>query len=228
MDAHALLTSQGWRGTGHSLHATSDTVGLSRPLLVSAKNNTLGVGKKQHKTADLWWMNAFDKTLKGLDTSKEGQVVQTLTSGGLDMVVKGGAKYVGNGGGLYASFVSGGVLGGTIDEKILSSTEIAKATKREAKAQSKAEHPSQRKDARTETKEERKARKASKRAKRMQKASAGEESQSDSVNENGLTTTETKEERRERRRQKKLLKAGLGESGELLSEKSKKKKRRKE
>ncbi|OBT52950.1 hypothetical protein VE04_06725, partial [Pseudogymnoascus sp. 24MN13] len=77
MNAHALLTSQGWRGSGHSLHAHSDSIGLARPLLVSQKQNTLGVGKKQHRTSDMWWMNAFDKSLQGLDTSKEGQVVQT-------------------------------------------------------------------------------------------------------------------------------------------------------
>lgn len=72
MDSHALLTAQGWRGTGHSLHASSDAIGLARPLLVSQKQNNLGLGKKQHKTSDMWWMNAFDKSLAGLDTSVEG------------------------------------------------------------------------------------------------------------------------------------------------------------
>ncbi|RAL68151.1 hypothetical protein DID88_008861 [Monilinia fructigena] len=94
MNAHALLTSQGWRGTGHSLHHSSDTIGLSRPLLVSKKDNVLGVGKKQHKTSDMWWMNAFDASLKGLDTSKEGQI-KVQEGGGLEMVVKGGSKWVG-------------------------------------------------------------------------------------------------------------------------------------
>src|SRR5271168_2878782 len=98
MNAHALLTSQGWRGTGHSLHPTSDKTGLSRPLLVARKQNNLGVGKKQHKTSDMWWMNAFDKSLKGLDIAEEGKIVQTVTNEGLDMVVKGGSKFVGNGG----------------------------------------------------------------------------------------------------------------------------------
>ncbi|CAD6441979.1 5b26a05c-924b-4996-985a-563271f76093 [Sclerotinia trifoliorum] len=109
MNAHALLTSQGWRGTGHSLHHSSDTIGLSRPLLVSKKDNVLGVGKKQHKTSDMWWMNAFDASLKGLDTSKEGQI-KVQEGGGLEMVVKGGSKWVGGKGGLY-SFVRGETVG---------------------------------------------------------------------------------------------------------------------
>jgi nucleolar protein TMA23 len=40
--------------------------------------------------------------------------VQTVTSGGLDMVAKGGAKWVGSKGGLYASFVKGRCLSGTL------------------------------------------------------------------------------------------------------------------
>jgi nucleolar protein TMA23 len=62
----------------------------------------------------MWWMNAFDKSLQGLDTSAKGKVVQTVTTGGLDMVAKGGSKWVGSHGGLYATFVRGECLGGTI------------------------------------------------------------------------------------------------------------------
>ncbi|KAG0651461.1 hypothetical protein D0Z07_2054 [Hyphodiscus hymeniophilus] len=153
MDAHALLTSQGWRGKGHSLHPTSDTTGLSRPLLVSQKQNNLGVGKKQHKTSDMWWMNAFDKSLQGLDTSEQGKVIQTITSGGLDMVVKGGGKWVGSSGGLYASFVRGEGLGGTLTpdttEGSINEESIGKKRRREEGA---------------ESKEERRERKAAKRA----------------------------------------------------------------
>ena len=161
MNAHALLTSQGWRGTGHSLHPTSDLTGLSRPLLVSQKTNNLGVGKKQHKTSDMWWMNAFDKSLQGLDTSAQGKVVQRITNSGLDMVVKGGAKWVGGGGGLYACFVKGEVLGGTIELQ-----------KEEERSRSTREEPPKRKRKRDEgevereSKEERRARKAAKRAAR--------------------------------------------------------------
>merc|ERR1712230_235427 len=176
MDAHALLTSQGWRGTGNSLHPTSNTIGLSRPLLVSRKVDNLGIGKKQHRTSDMWWMNAFDSSLKGLDTSKDGQVIQTVTSGGLDMVQKAGAKWVGSKGGLYASFVRGEGLGGTISPEENSSTggeEESKEERRARKAAKKAMkaemvelvmEESRPIGSDSETKEERKARRASKRA----------------------------------------------------------------
>jgi nucleolar protein TMA23 len=192
MDAHALLTSQGWRGSGHSLHPTSDKNGLSRPLLVSRKQNNLGVGKKQHKTSDMWWMNAFDKSLKGLDTAQDGRVVQTLTNGGLDMVAKGGSKFVGNVG-LYASFVKGESLSGTITPE---ESERPEAAKKRRRVESVAE-----------TKEERRARKAAKRtANLLPPVSTDElvpttEEKEDTI----IEKAETKEQRRERRKQKKLM-----------------------
>jgi nucleolar protein TMA23 len=212
MNAHALLTSQGWRGTGHSLHPTSDTTGLSRPLLVSQKTNNLGIGKKQHRTSDMWWMNAFDKSLKGLDTTQEGKVVQNLTNGGLDMVAKGGARFVGNGGGLYASFVRGECLSGTITpEEERAGEEVVKKRKNGEDM--------------SETKEERRARKAVKRLRREQKSIYEEESVEEKVEEKG-TEAETKDERRERKRQKKLRKEAE-RNEEAASEIAKKKKRRK-
>lgn len=117
MDAHALLKAQGWRGHGHTLHPTDDATGLSRPLLISRKDNTLGIGKKEHCTSDQWWLNAFDQQLQGLDTSgKNGTaVVQTVQRGALNAIQARGAaaRYTGAYG-LYASFVKGGLLEGTI------------------------------------------------------------------------------------------------------------------
>jgi len=198
MDAHALLTSQGWRGTGNSLHPTSNSVGLSRPLLVSQKQNTLGVGKKQHRTSDMWWMNAFDSSLKGLDTSKEGRVVQTVTNGGLDMVKKGGAKFVGNVGGLYASFVKGEPLSGTLTPE-----ESGASTPVEYKDES------QRKRKRDgdviESKEERRARKAAKKDPRIEGLSI-EDTPLLNEKEESSGELETKEERRARKAAKKALK----------------------
>ncbi|TQV98574.1 DNA-directed RNA polymerase II subunit RPB1 [Cordyceps javanica] len=110
MNASALLTAQGWRGKGHSLHKTDDTVGLAKPLLLNRKDNTRGIGATQHFTSDQWWMNAFDEQLQGLDTSKKGKVVQTITTGKLNAIEKGSlGKYS-----LYTTFVSGGLLEGTI------------------------------------------------------------------------------------------------------------------
>jgi nucleolar protein TMA23 len=191
MNAHALLTSQGWRGSGHSLHPTSDQTGLSRPLLVSRKQNNLGVGKKQHKTSDMWWMNAFDKSLKGLDTSTEGKVIQTVTNSGLDMVAKGGSKFVGSEG-LYACFVKGESLTGTITPEDQESRITAMIQQRS-----------------DEMKEERRARKAARRAARTANASLHTEPEEVAPEGKGSDdapeAAETKEQRRERRRQKKLL-----------------------
>ncbi len=62
----ASLSSQGWRGHGHTLHATDDSTGLARPLLLARKDNRLGIGSKEHgATSDQWWLNAFDQQLKG-------------------------------------------------------------------------------------------------------------------------------------------------------------------
>ncbi len=100
----------------------------------------------------MWWMDAFDSSLKGLDTSVEGKVVQTLTNGGLDMVAKGGAKWVGSGGGLYASFIRGEPLSGTLTPESEGSAELeGKKRKRSGDED--------------ETKEQRRARKAAKKAK---------------------------------------------------------------
>lgn len=202
MNAHALLTSQGWRGSGHSLHAHNDSIGLARPLLVSQKQNTLGVGKKQHRTSDMWWMNAFDKSLQGLDTSKEGEVVQTVTGGGLDMVKKGGGRYVGTGG-LYACFVRGETLVGSVKEKVEVEVEVV-----DKKAEKKRRREG-------ETKEERRKRKLDKRARRSAKSSANESSNTPSDEDSTSKESdavETKAQRKERRRLKKASKASKAEA----------------
>lgn len=219
MDAHALLTSQGWRGTGHSLHATSDDTGLRRPILVSQKKNVLGIGQKQHRTSDMWWMNAFDKSLKGLDTSKDGAVVQTLTTGGLDMVAKGGSKYVGKEG-LYACFVRGEVLGGSLgDEETSSASDpgCKKGVKRKSK----------------ETKEERRVRKE---AKRHHTAITQAEAQSppalpiqstDEIKSDEKHSSDSRERRKERKRQKKLLEQSTeGSEARANADKEKRRKRK--
>jgi nucleolar protein TMA23 len=149
MDAQAFLTAQGWRGSGHSLHATSDSKGLARPLLVAKKQDTLGLGQGPHRTSDMWWMDALDKSLKGLDTSQPGRVVQTVADGTLDVVARGRSR-TGPAGGLYASFVQGESLGSTIAPE--ASTAPNKSRKRSA--------------GKSETREERRARKAARRAAR--------------------------------------------------------------
>jgi nucleolar protein TMA23 len=247
MDAHALLTSQGWRGTGNSLHPTNNSIGLSKPLLISQKQNNLGLGKKQHKTSDMWWMNAFDNSLKGLDTSKEGKVVQTVTSGGLDMVAKGGAKWVGSKGGLYASFVRGECLSGTItpeerDEEPVKKRRRIEEDKKESKEERRARKAAKRalrekelssaeeveeSSERSKTKEERRARKAAKRASKAQEA-VEDGPDSNDAQDQSVKEPETKEERKEQKRLKKLAREAEQKQLEVPQEKAKKKKRRKE
>lgn len=228
MDAHALLTSQGWRGKGHSLHSTSDSIGLARPLLVSQKQNTLGVGKKQHRTSDMWWMNAFDKSLKGLDTSQEGTVVQTVTSGALDMVKKGGGKWVGNGG-LYSCFVRGETMVGSLREVVV---EERTEWRVEGTGEGDRKEEKRRRRREGESKEDRRKRKLEKRARRAAKENTNESTPcAEGNNEEATEHIETKEQRKERRRLKKALKAAAAEESSdtpAPKDASKKKKKRKD
>jgi nucleolar protein TMA23 len=165
MDAHALLSSQGWRGTGHSLHMTDDSIGLAKPLLLSRKDNKQGLGQKQHFTSDQWWMNAFDEQLKGLDTSKKGKVIQTVTSGKLNSLDKNQGKYS-----VYTSFVRGGFLEGTIKHlQIKDSSASADSTE---SSDDNADPKTKNTDSKlkTETKEERRARREAKRNRKEERA----------------------------------------------------------
>ncbi|KAI4126731.1 MAG: hypothetical protein LQ338_003595 [Usnochroma carphineum] len=115
MDTTAYLTRQGWRGDGHGLHPSGH--GIKKPLLVSKKMNTLGVGKKAHDVhADQWWARAFDETLRSINGEKtvKASVVSsdaTPTQSGVSA-----SKWSGNGG-LYGNFIRGDGLEGTIEAK---------------------------------------------------------------------------------------------------------------
>ncbi|KAF2205317.1 hypothetical protein GQ43DRAFT_437131 [Delitschia confertaspora ATCC 74209] len=108
MDARAYLTSQGWRGEGHSLDKTGR--GIKKPLLIAHKQDLLGLGKKRaaQNVSDQWWMRAFDESLKGIGT---GQV------SALSTVRKTGI----NRAGLYGFFVEGEGLAGTVSNTEASS-----------------------------------------------------------------------------------------------------------
>ncbi|KAF7546224.1 hypothetical protein G7Z17_g8592 [Cylindrodendrum hubeiense] len=198
MDAHALLSSQGWRGTGHSLHKTDDSIGLSKPLLLSRKDNTKGLGQKQHFTSDQWWMNAFDEQLKGLDTSKDGKVVQTITTGKLNTIDKNLGKYS-----VYTSFVRGGFLDGTVSKLEIndsSSTESSEDSVDQERA--KKSKP----EARKETKEERRARKEAKRKRKeeraLEKAARRERKKSKKAAKSSTESSDADDEKRRRRAKK--------------------------
>ncbi|POS86493.1 hypothetical protein EPUL_001641 [Erysiphe pulchra] len=115
MDAHALLTKQGWRGTGNSLHPTNNSIGLAKPLLVGRKNDKVGLGKKVHQTSDMWWMHAFDESLKALEPTRQSTSIKpSPNTGGLEAIKRGAGKWILANGGLYANFVKGAGLAGTM------------------------------------------------------------------------------------------------------------------
>lgn len=219
MNASALLTAQGWRGKGHSLHKTDDSVGLAKPLLLNRKDNTRGIGATQHFTSDQWWMNAFDEQLQGLDTTKKGKVVQTVTTGKLN-AIEGPSlgKYS-----LYTTFVRGGFLEGTLealnkdkksdddgddDDSATSDSDSDPAEKTKTKTETqKAKESKETK----ETKDERRARKEAKRLRREARAqrklrkakrSKSKSDSSDDTDEEKKRRRARKEEKRRRRKER--------------------------
>ncbi|CAN8101407.1 unnamed protein product [Discula destructiva] len=228
MDAHALLTSQGWRGTGHSLHKTDDAIGLARPILVSRKNNALGIGRKNHVTSDSWWLNAFDEQLKSLDTSNKTSVVQakTNTTKLEGLLTHGAGKYTGANA-LYACFVSGGLLKGTLHEtdegESTDATPEAEAVpvRKETKAERRARREAKRlrreeRRARREGKRQRKAERIARKSAAAVKAPEPIKSKHDSKDKakskkdtktRKIDIIETKEERRARKETKRKDKA---------------------
>ncbi|KAL7620407.1 hypothetical protein AAE478_009402 [Parahypoxylon ruwenzoriense] len=234
MNAHALLTAQGWRGTGHSLHPTSDSHGLTRHLLIKRNDDGSGLGsKKSEQKAEAWWLNAFDQALKGIDTTKSGAVRQTLkgSESALNKVVARGAagKYTGSRG-LYNSFVRGGVMEGTLGK-----TDTGLLTPPDSDGDAGTPVPTQdghgEREVRKETKEERRARRAAKRLRKAEKQGRKEaderaarkkvekkeakKAERNAVVEKAKTGTREerragKEARRERKEQKRRLKAASG------------------
>ena len=129
MNTAAYLTNQGWQGNGHALHHSGR--GIKKPILISQKLNTFGIGKKKHDAhADQWWARAFDDTLKGLNTttnvatSKKDETSLDAGAQASQTAVRAGAKWVIQGG-LYRNFVQGESLSGTLPpaEKTVSESE---------------------------------------------------------------------------------------------------------
>lgn len=221
MDAAALLKSQGWRGKGFSLHPTNNTIGLSKPLLISRNTDGRGIGQKAHYTSDQWWLHAFDQKLKGLDTSKKGTVVQSVTQGKLDVIASSqpNGKYTGVSG-LYASFVRGGMLEGTMTDDLAESTDATPVTSSEESDGSTSRRMgmgrgrSSREEKRGESKAERHARRAARRAHKAEKAAktarkAIEKASKKAAKKELKKATranETKEERRARRAERRARK----------------------
>ncbi|KAK7914281.1 hypothetical protein PG985_011984 [Apiospora marii] len=209
IDAHALLTSQGWRGKGHSLHPTNDATGLKHHILIK-REGTDGAGlglKKDHKV-EAWWMNAFDQALKGIDTTS-GTMKRSAGGGNLDLdkiVSKGVYKYSGRNG-LYQSFVKGGLLAGTVDKNLVSTglltppesgVSTPAATTEEGSGSGKEETKEERR-ARREAKRLEKAKKAARREKEAKRAAKAAKKAEKKKAKEILKAGETKEERKARR-----------------------------
>ncbi|RYP61438.1 hypothetical protein DL771_010138 [Monosporascus sp. 5C6A] len=190
MNAHALLTAQGWRGTGHSLHPTSDGNGLTHHILIKRNKDGSGLGSKKDHKAEAWWLNAFDQALKGIDTAG-GTMKQTLRGGTLEKITsKGAAKYTGSRG-LYNSFVRGGVLQGTVDVSAALPTSPDSGVASPAGEEEEEEVG--------ETKEERRARREAKRKEKEARRRAAEKVEKKKAKKAERSAGETKEERRARR-----------------------------
>ncbi|KAH6657749.1 hypothetical protein BKA67DRAFT_655992 [Truncatella angustata] len=197
-DAHAHLTSQGWRGKGHTLHATSDDTGLKHHILIKKEGSDgrgLGSGKDHKQGA--WWMNAFDQALKGIDTTS-GSMKQVVGAKlDLDKITARGAKKYTGSRGLYTCFVRGGVLGGSADpvSGLLTPPDSGSGTPA-------AEDRKETKEERRARRDEKKKRKAEETAKiaaqEKAKVKAGKRAQKKAAKE-ALKAGETKEERRARR-----------------------------
>lgn len=194
MDARALLTSQGWRGSGHSLHKSDDSIGLAKPILASRKDNTLGIGRKNHVTSDQWWLNAFDEQLKSLDTSNKTSIVQTKKNTKLDSLLTAGAGKYKGANALYACFVSGGMLEGSLKWK--SDGESTDATPEAEAVPVRTETKAERRARRAEKKRRKAEKEARKLAKKAAKTKLKKESKKSSTKR---AESETKEERRARK-----------------------------
>ncbi|KAI1331350.1 hypothetical protein F5Y16DRAFT_359654 [Xylariaceae sp. FL0255] len=174
MDAKALLTSQGWRGKGHTLHAHDDAIGLTNHILIKRNQDGSGLGSKKDHKAEAWWLNAFDQALKGIDV-KSGTMKQTLKGGALEKIRSRGAagKYTGVRG-LYTSFVRGGVLEGSVKTQEPESATSASAslpTPSDSGVDDDAKGDKKKKDEKKdkESKDERRARREAKRLRKAEK-----------------------------------------------------------
>ncbi|KAK6338811.1 hypothetical protein TWF696_009620 [Orbilia brochopaga] len=155
MNAQSYLQSFGWTpgsslGNPLSHLSTSSTSSssysntrLTKRILTSTKNNTLGVGRKASNLnhADLWWEKAFDVSLKQLDVTKDTSAISRAEKEKVDNMnlfaeLGGGRGFGGTAVGgtseaskrvdanasLYRYFVRGAGLEGTITTLTTSQT----------------------------------------------------------------------------------------------------------
>ena len=134
MDAHAHLLSLGWAGPGHSLDSrprlqhkgrrglaydpslhSNTGRGLVKPLLISQKKNSFGIGRKIHEPAagNDWWLKGFEDALSNIGKNTASETSGTATP---ERPTASISNYRGKHAGLYGFFVQGQQIEGTIDE----------------------------------------------------------------------------------------------------------------
>ncbi|KAI0466593.1 hypothetical protein F4859DRAFT_518848 [Xylaria cf. heliscus] len=209
MNAHALLTAQGWRGTGHSLHPTDDRTGLTHHILIKRNQDGSGLGSKKDHKQEAWWLNAFDQALKGIDT-KGGTMKQTLKGGALEKITarNPATKYTGARG-LYTSFVRGGVMAGSVNNDPAAASLPTPPDSDSGAGTPLGRDPETKKGRRDETREERRARREARRLRKAEKEALRRAAQKvekkkakkaeRQAAKEKLKAGETKEERRARR-----------------------------
>ena len=219
MNAHALLTSQGWRGMGHTLHPTSDGNGLTHHILMRRNDDGAGLGSRNHHKAEAWWMSAFDQALKGIDVRGGAAVKQTLRGGGAlgKIASKGAAKYTGSRG-LYHSFVRGGVLQGTVDVDAAAMGLLPTPPDSDVADKEEEEEEAGHSPRKEESKEERRARREAKRLRRERRRAEKE-----ATEDKKKKREKEREERRaaEKKVQKKKAKKAERQAKEMEKEKEK-------
>ena len=214
MDAQAYLIRHGWSGPGNPLNPNRRPgphggLGLTRPILVSRKQNNHGVGKKTTKDpTNQWWLRGFEDALKGIGEEKPEikPANNALTSE------------------LYRHFVRGECLAGTIEKKVAMEavvTKVRSSSKRKRDTEDEGERRA-RKEAKAARKEEKAARKEKRAARREEKAKRRKlkEASGSAVTSSGDSSAseermESKEERRLRKKEKKERKERKAEEKKL-------------
>lgn len=223
MDAQAYLIRHGWSGPGNPLNPNSKHhphggLGLTRPILVSRKNNNHGVGKKTTKDpTNQWWLRGFEDALKGVGTEQRdnggGSSANALTSE------------------LYRFFVRGEVLEGTIRRECGHGQGVEGATgddnDREKSGKGKRKRvdsdDDEVKEAKMRKKEKKREEKKKKKKKEKEEGVSSERCSSDEASK------EDKEERRRRRKEgKRKRKAEDSKDGSKTKSSSKAEKKKKE
>ena len=104
---------KGRRGLAYDpKQAQNNGNGLIKPLLMSQKRNTFGIGKKAHEPAagNEWWLKGFEAALSNVGKSESERTSGTATPE-LGHPANGhSGKHIG----LYGFFVKGGEMEGTI------------------------------------------------------------------------------------------------------------------